>query len=249
MYRVVVIEDVKDEAKDVRTFMFRDDSSPVPGQFYMVWLPEVDEFPMSISHIGELKGFTVKKVGHGTAAMHELGPGDRLWIRGPYGRGFEPMRGRALVVGGGSGMATLGPLIEMLEEPDVVIAARTKEELVFAERFSRARVFFATDDGSAGFHGLATELARKLLEEHEYGMIYTCGPEPMMRGMVELSAEFHVPIQASLERLMKCGIGICDSCSVNGYRVCVDGPVFSKELYEMSELGRRRRGASGRVLR
>ncbi len=249
MYRVVEIEDIVHEAKNVKTFLFRDHTDPEPGQFYMIWLPGVDEFPMSVSHIGEIKGFTVKKVGRGTEVMHTLHVGDRLWIRGPYGRGFKAISGKALVVGGGSGMATLAPLIESLNSPDVIIAARTAEELIFRDRFKNARIHLATDDGTAGFKGLATELAEKLIEENEYDMLYVCGPEMMIRAMVDIARGRNMKIQASLERFMKCGIGLCDSCTINGYRVCIDGPVFSeKELFEMDDLGRRWRAKSGRII-
>ncbi len=247
MYRVVEIERIRQEARNVKTFRFADDSSPLPGQFYMIWIPGVDEFPMSISYTGALKGFTVKKIGRGTSRMHDLEPGDKIWIRGPYGRGFHiDKRRKSLVVGGGSGMATLGPLIEEIKG-DVIIAARTKEELIFTERFSHLNPWIATDDGSAGFKGYATDLARKLVEEREYDIIYACGPEQMIKGLVDLAFERDIDIQVSLERLMKCGIGICDSCSINGYRVCVDGPVFFKEeLKNMDELGKVRRGWSGK---
>ncbi len=247
MYRVAKIENIVDETPTIKTFFLTDDSYPEPGQFYMLWIPGVDEFPMSISYTDKIKGFTVKRIGAGTTAMHSLKEGDKLWLRGPYGHGFKIERGRALVVGGGSGMATLAPLIEKLEEPDVVIAARTKNELLFTDRFNEANVHLATDDGSAGYRGFATELAEKLLQKEDYEIIYTCGPEQMMVGMIELAKRYSVDIQASLERLMKCGIGICDSCSVNGYRVCVDGPVFPRDvLLSMSDLGKYKRDESGR---
>ena len=246
MYRVVKIQKVLDEAKAIKTFLFEDSSEPTPGQFYMVWLPGIDEFPMSISYIGALKGFTVKKIGYGTSKMHELGAGSKLWIRGPYGKGFSHVEGKALVVGGGSGMATLAPLIERLDAPDIVIGARTKEELLFVERFKDLTPYLATDDGSAGFHGYAPQLAERLVNENKYDIIYACGPELMLKPLIELAKQRHIEIQASLERLMKCGIGICDSCSINGYRVCVDGPVFSSQaLFSMSDLGKVRRDASG----
>lgn len=249
MYRVVKIEKIVKEAKDIKTFRFRDSSNPEPGQFYMVWLPGIDEFPMSISYIGDLKGFTVKKIGFGTEKMHELVVGDKLWIRGPYGKGFKVKNGSALVVGGGAGMATLGPLIEQLKIADVVIGAKTKEEIIFKDRFSH-KTYISTDDGSEGYRGYATEIAERLLSEHEYEIIYTCGPEPMLSKMVEIAKKMDIEIQASLERFMKCGIGICDSCSINGYRVCVDGPVFSSNiLFQMDELGRYRREPSGRRVR
>jgi dihydroorotate dehydrogenase electron transfer subunit len=246
MYRVVEIEEIVDETPTIKTFFFEDESKPKPGQFYMIWLPGIDEFPMSISYIGKRKGFTVKRIGAGTNKMHSLREGDKLWIRGPYGRGFEIIDKRALIIGGGSGMATLGPLMDRVNG-DVLIAARTKEELLFTERFERGNTYIATDDGSAGFKGFATELAEILLNKENYDIIYTCGPEIMMRKIIDMALERSIRIQASLERLMKCGIGICDSCTINGYRVCIDGPVFTeKELKEMRDLGRYERDASGR---
>jgi len=245
MYRVVEIDEVVEETPSIKTFFFQDSSNPEPGQFYMVWIPGVDEFPMSISYIGERKGFTVRKVGAGTEAMHALKDGDKLWIRGPYGRGFRRVDGYALIVGGGSGMATLAPLAEV-QDGDIIIAARSMDELLFLDRFSRRNVYAATDDGSYGFKGFATELAERLLEERKYDAIFTCGPEIMMRKIIDMAQSRNIPVQASLERLMKCGIGICDSCSINGYRVCVDGPVFSEELKNMSELGKFHRDRSGR---
>ncbi len=246
MYRVVKIERIKKETPSVKTFFFRDKSSPMPGQFYMLWLPGVDEFPMSISYIGEIKGFTVKKVGAGTSRMHSMHEGDKLWLRGPYGHGFSPMNGKILFVGGGSGMATLAPIIERLPG-DLLIAARSRDELLFMDRFKERKIYVATDDGSLGFKGFAHELLEKILEDTKYDAIYTCGPELMLRKVIDIASSHGIEIQASLERLMKCGIGICDSCSINGYRVCVDGPVFgSHELAEMDELGRYRRDRAGR---
>jgi len=143
-------------------------------------------------------------------------------------------------------MATLGPLIEKVEG-DIIIAARTKDELLFVDRFKDRNVHIATDDGSAGFKGYATELAKEMIEKRDYSIIYTCGPEVMMRKIIDMGIERGIKVQASLERLMKCGIGICDSCSINGYRVCVDGPVFSeKELVKMQDLGRYKRDKAGR---
>jgi len=246
MYRVVEIKEIVDETPTIKTFFFEDNSDPKPGQFYMIWLPGVDEFPMSISYIGKIKGFTVKRIGLGTKKMHSLKEGDKIWIRGPYGRGFEIINKKALIVGGGSGMATLGPLIERVKG-DVIIAARSKEELLFTHRFKGGKIYIATDDGSAGFKGFATDLAKILLEKEEYHIIYTCGPEIMMRKIIDMALERGLKIQASLERLMKCGIGICDSCTINGYRVCIDGPVFSEmDLKNMSDLGKYQRDAAGR---
>lgn len=246
MYRVVEIKEIVDETPTIKTFFFEDNSDPKPGQFYMIWLPGTDEFPMSISYIGKKLGFTVKRIGLGTKKMHSLKEGDKIWIRGPYGRGFEIINGTALIVGGGSGVATLGPLMDRVKG-DVIIAARNKEELLFTNRLQGGRTYLATDDGSAGFKGFATELAEILLEREKYDIIYTCGPEIMMKKIIDMALECGIRVQASLERLMKCGIGICDSCTINGYRVCMDGPVFNEsELKHMEDLGKYQRDASGR---
>ncbi|MFW5898419.1 MAG: hypothetical protein ACOCT7_01035 [Candidatus Saliniplasma sp.] len=80
--------------------------------------------------------------------------------------------------------------------------------------------------------------------------VLTCGPEPMMQRTVKIASGKSIPIQASLERYMKCGLGLCDSCSIDGYQVCRDGPVFyDDELKKMKEFGKFERDKSGRKVR
>ena len=95
--------------------------------------------------------------------------------------------------------------------------------------------------------GLATDAAEQLLEKERFDMIYTCGPEEMMYKMFMLAERYETPIQASLERLMRCAIGICGSCVLGKFRVCKDGPVFSGEqLREVKEeFGQFKRGGTG----
>jgi dihydroorotate dehydrogenase electron transfer subunit len=108
----------------------------------------------------------------------------------------------------------------------------------------------STDDGSFGYHGFASDLAKKILEKERFDQIITCGPEKMMKKILELGLEYKIPVQASLERHMKCGIGICDSCAIDGWHVCKDGPVFdNKKLGKMKDFGRFKRDASGRRVR
>ena len=149
-------------------------------------------------------------------------------------------------------MACLSPLIERARADgvsvDVVLGARTKSEILMHERCAKtgAQIRVTTDDGSEGAKGFATDGARHLLEKGGYDGIYTCGPERMIVGVLEAARTFQVPIQASLERHMKCGIGICDSCAIDGKHVCVDGPVFSgEELMGMTDLGKVKLSPSG----
>jgi dihydroorotate dehydrogenase electron transfer subunit len=89
---------------------------------------------------------------------------------------------------------------------------------------------------------------RALLEREEFDIIYTCGPEKMMRTVFDLAEEWGMYLEASLERLMRCAVGLCGSCVVGRYRVCKDGPVFaSAQLREISsEFGVSKLGFDGR---
>ncbi len=247
------ISEQRSETPSTKTVRFEESMVAVAGQFIMVWVPGVDEYPMSISYHGDRYGFTYQIIGEGTAALGKKSPGETLGIRGPYGKGFAIHGKKLLLVGGGTGMAPLGPFVEDAIEHGakvtVVCGARTKAELLFEDRSrdAGAEVFVSTDDGSKGRKGFASDLARSILEKDRFACVYTCGPEPMVETIVSLAREHSIPVQASLERLMKCGIGICDSCAIDGRHVCRDGPVFNeKELAEFRDLGSARRDACGR---
>jgi dihydroorotate dehydrogenase electron transfer subunit len=100
------------------------------------------------------------------------------------------------------------------------------------ERVARV-VEVATDDGTAGEHGLVTRPVARLLAAERFDIAYTCGPEAMQRAVVQMLSEGGVACQVSLERLMACGIGACLSCVVSTRgglkRACIDGPVFLAE--------------------
>ena len=250
--RVFRVRSQVDETPSIKTVRMDGRLDAIPGQFVMVWVPGVDEFPMSVSYIGEQFGVTYKVLGDGTRALASLGPGDSLGIRGPYGRGFTVKGRRILAVAGGTGMACLSPLIERARADgvsvDVVLGARTKSEILMHERCVKtgAQIHVTTDDGSEGVKGFATDGARSLLDKEAYDGVFTCGPERMMVGVLQASRAFGVPLQASLERHMKCGIGVCDSCAIDGRHICIDGPVFSgEELMTLTELGKVKLGPSG----
>lgn len=250
---IVKVVDVIKETGNIKTIRFKFDSDAKPGQFVMAWIPGIDEIPMSLSHIKILKGITVEKIGEATAALHSLRIGDSIGIRGPYGNYFELKGENLLFIGGGSGMASLAPAIEKAVELNkkviVAVGAKTKNDLLFVNRLKAAgtQVLIATDDGSIGYHGFVTELAKELLTKNSFNWIYTCGPELMMKKIIDLSLVYKIPAQASLERYMKCGIGICDACAIDGMHVCKDGPIFnSAVLSKLQDFGRFTRNASGR---
>jgi len=250
--QVCTITRIVDETDVHKTFFFDVPMKATPGQFVMVWIPGVDEVPMSLSYIGEETGITVERIGEATEALHKMKEGNKVGVRGPYGNGFKISGKKALFVAGGTGIAPLLPLIKTYGgEKYVVLGARTQKLLLFREELEAiAALHISTDDGSLGYGGFATELTARVMEKESFDMVYTCGPEIMMRKMLELCTEKGVPMQASLERYMKCGVGICDSCSINGYRVCKDGPVFDSNLLAtMDEFGRWKRNEAGRKVR
>ena len=260
--RTVKIEKIVDENPRVKTFYFRDKFclKARPGQFLMIWIPGVDEIPLSISGVYSdgLVSVTVAKVGEATKAMHGLKRNNLIGVRGPFGNFFEISGKKVLLIGGGTGMAPLAFLAEKLAENSCettfIIGAKTAEELLLLERVKRAlsgqksKIIVFTEDGSFGLKGMATDPLNNLLREEKYDVIYACGPESMIRKAFLAAEEAGIPFQASLERIMRCGIGICGSCMLGKYRVCRDGPVFdSQRLREvMDELGKYKRNFNGK---
>jgi dihydroorotate dehydrogenase electron transfer subunit len=208
-------------------------------------------------------------VGPATLRMTTLSAGNSVSVIGPLGNGFQMPAGKrmALLVSGGMGA---GPLIHLAKTlatdyPKVeVIAfagAKTRTELPFERptdeisqqlgfslhEFARFGVEsqIATDDGSAGYEGLITDCFSKWLGQRSLSandtIIYSCGPEKMLARMARIAEDKKIDCQVSMERMMACGIGVCQSCAVkckvNGsnetiYKLCCkDGPVFdSREV-------------------
>jgi dihydroorotate dehydrogenase electron transfer subunit len=248
----------------VKTFKFKDRecTNARPGQFLMLWIPSVDEIPLSILDVGEdgTVSVTVKKVGEATEALHRMGVGDIVGVRGPLGNSFTEKKGKILMVGGGTGMAPLWFLVKRLL-PDVerlvfVMGAKTGDELLFMDGLKKMligrnrQLVATTEDGSCGITGLCTQPLEKLLAKERFDMIYTCGPEPMIVKVFELAEAHNVRFEASLERLMRCAIGLCGSCVIGKYRVCRDGPVFSgQQLKEVKiEFGFSKRDFDGKKI-
>lgn len=251
--RITKVLNVVEENPEVKTINFKDDSKALPGQFMMIWIPGVDEVPMSFSYIGDDKGITVKKIGEATKVLHGLSKGEKIGIRGPYGSNFEAQGKKILAIAGGIGIAPLAPFIEMAtkNKKEVVLAfgAKSSNEFLFIKRLENSckELRLATDDGSLGYHGFVSDLADEILKKEDFDEIVTCGPELMMKKIVDLAFQKNIPIMASLERYMKCGVGICDSCAINGFLVCKDGPVFSNNaLSKLKDFGEFRRDGSGR---
>ncbi len=219
------------ESAKVKTFVLEASLEAEPGQFVMVWLPGVNEKPFSLVEADPLT-LTVARVGPFTSEMHRLGIGDRLWFRGPLGRGFDLVGKNLLLVGGGYGVAPLAFLARRARETGcevtALVGAKTKSELILESRFSElgCRVVLTTEDGSAGVQGLTACVADDLLSRGSFDAVYACGPEAMLDRLAEICTAQGVPCQLSMEGYMRCGLGICGSCQKDGLLVCREGPVF-----------------------
>jgi NAD(P)H-flavin reductase len=218
--------------------------TPLPGQFYMLstvarWgdasgRPHLGR-AFSVCRVRERRlDFLLEAIGPGTERLAGAAAGEDMWLVGPLGIGFtEPSRGgRALLVGGGIGIAPLVIWEDALRARGIESAAVLGfRDATYASACDLlvGDVSVATDDGSRGHHGLVTDLLGRAL--HESDTVYACGPAPMLEAVRRVCAEHAVQGQLAMEAGMACGFGACFGCVVRttrGYRrLCVDGPIVA----------------------
>lgn len=267
--RPAIIDRVVDEIPGVKTFYwhFEDPQEEerfrkfLPGQFAQISIYGIGEFPASLppSPTERELFFTIRKVGTCTAALHELGPGDRFGVRGPYGNGFrmDEYAGRNLVfVAGGIGLIPLRSCIvyalhkrDQYKKIQVFYGARTPKDLIFLndlvgwQQSGLLECYVTVDRATEGWKGnvgLVTSLFRLPGVEVavEHSTAFVCGPPVMFRFAIRdlLAMGYHERhIVSTLERYMKCGVGKCGHCCIGVAYVCTDGPVFTYE--QIKELG------------
>ena len=223
-----------------------------PGQFVEVLVEGSREVmlrrPISVHDVDEVRGtlnLLIQIVGNGTRRLAELKEGDKLNVVYPLGHGFSTdiaAGSRALLVGGGAGIAPLLHLAKVLVtngvHPTILLGGRTADLIPVRDEFRPyGELYIATDDGSLGHKGLV--ISHPAFSE-DYDMIYTCGPTPMMKAVASSAAKRGIRCEVSLENMMACGVGACLCCVTDtdhGHRcVCKDGPVFDittmKKWYE-----------------
>ncbi|MHC1598390.1 MAG: dihydroorotate dehydrogenase electron transfer subunit [Candidatus Methanofastidiosia archaeon] len=240
------IAKVIQEIPNVTTLFFDADLGAKPGQFGMFWLPGEGQRPMSFSYSNAI---TVKNIGPFSAKLSALRPGDMISIEGPYGNSFDISGSSAVLIGGGFGIAPLRFVAQECYKKNIAITSllgfKSLEDVFFEKELSKyGDVHIATEDGSCGEKGMITCLFNTV--KHEFDKGYCCGPERMMAAAMEHFGK-HMPLQLSLERYMKCGMGLCGSCEVDGLLVCKDGPVFYQEQLGPS-FGKFKRDKTGRKI-
>jgi dihydroorotate dehydrogenase electron transfer subunit len=215
-----------------------------PGNFAQIRIPGSTPVllrrPFSIHDMDTMAHvltFYIKIVGEGTRALGSMKAGEKLSVIYPLGNSFTVRKGsRTLLVGGGSGIAPLKLLAKRLRESGcrmtLLFGGSSQEDVFYAGGFEEfGPVHLTTEDGSRGEKGLVTE--HRLLKSwmDDLDIIYTCGPEPMMKAVARLATGCGIECEASLENLMACGFGVCLCCTTatpdGNLRVCMEGPVFN----------------------
>ena len=206
------------------------------GKFFFLCLPGAGEKPFAVFSASE-RSIIVRVAGVFTRRLAELEAGSRILVRGPYGAGVPAFTDRTLILtGGGTGTASLLEIAHKLGPGNTqmfLLGARSADQLFDIERFERlGPVRVATDDGSAGFHGLIPELLQPALDEmpaaeRERAVFINCGPQPMVERCFEIQRPLASEdrILGSIEYMTSCGVGICGKCaSPSGALSCIDGP-------------------------
>jgi len=209
-----------------------------PGQFVMIQVPDsrfLLRRPLSIFAVRDDEvTFLIEARGAGSARLTETRAGDILSVQGPLGNGF-PLAGvrRALLIGGGIGVAPLQFLADRLAAAGVGVTAafgfRDARQARLAAAFHIEHLWLATEDGSAGRRGTVIDLAGAI-GAAKNTVLFACGPDAMLAAVQRWAAERSLRGHASLEAHMACGTGSCHGCVVpttSGYqRVCAEGPVL-----------------------
>lgn len=237
----------------------------LPGQFNMLYAGGVGEVPISISgdpSRPDILVHTVRAVGNVSRAICNLPKGAYLGVRGPYGAPWpvEEAKGHdVLIVAGGVGLAPLRPAIYYFlnhrmdyGKVELIYGARTFQDLLFKHElaawrgrydFGVYRTIDAAPETWRGTTGVVTRLIPRARYQTENTVALVCGPEIMMHfALLELQERGFAPehIYISMERNMKCGIGLCGHCQWGPFFVCKDGPVFRydkvKQWFEKREI-------------
>ena len=231
------------------TFRMTFDGDVKPGQFFEISIPKYGEAPISVSGIGDgTVDFTIRRVGKVTNEIFENYVGDRLFIRGPYGNGFdiENYKGKELVVvAGGTGLSPVRGVVDYFAHhtdeavsTTLIAGFKSPKDVLFKDDFTfwkeHIQVIQTVDTAPEGYEGpvgMVTKYIPELKFEKMENTSFICvGPPIMIKFTVMEILKLGVPeknIWISHERKMCCGLGKCGHCKIGSTYICLDGPVFN----------------------
>ena len=257
------IQEIKRETNDVSTYWLSFEDEAIrnkyqfaEGQFNMLYIPGYGEAAISISsdpNTPKNIGHTIRFVGNVTNEINRLRPGDKIGLRGPFGTAWpvENHKGYDFVLAaGGIGLAPLRPAIykiinnrEDYGEVTIIYGARSPKELLYQNEYEEWKehgievitTVDRADDQWQGLVGVVPMQFYRLRLNTEKTLVFSCGPEIMMRFVVFEGLARRIPqekIYLSLERNMKCGQGSCGHCQIGPYFICKEGPVYRFDQLE-----------------
>lgn len=254
MHKIYKIKKIIKETPKAVSIILEGKINYKPGQFIMLWLPGVDEKPFVVSHqsTDEFR-ITIEEKGTFTKKISKIKLGTKVGIRGPYGNGFTP-KDHSIIIAGGLGMAPALSLLKKIKHSTIIQGAKSKEYLLYLGNKeiintlikNKNRIIYCTDDGSYGINSFTTDVLKEVIN-NKVKTVYTVGPEIMIKKIFEICEENKIECQASLERYMRCGFGICGACVCGDQLVCKDGPVFnSDKLRKIKDFGNYAKLKSGK---
>lgn len=266
---LTTIKDVKLQIPGVKLFTLqsKNEFDFSPGQFVEIGLVGFGEAPFALCSSNKEKKYfqvCIRKIGKLTSALHRLKKDDRVFLRGPYGKGFPEIKEKnLLLIAGGLGIIPLRSVIQTriwnlkkseIPKTIVLYGAKKSKELLFKNEYktwqkAKINLYLTLDKPEAkwkGHSGLITNLfdepsiRKELLISDSPFLAFLCGPPIMYRFVLKKLKELEIPeknIYFSLERRIDCGIGVCQHCAIGTKYVCKDGPVFSwQEIKEIPEV-------------
>lgn len=249
---IPILSEIKEVIKHTEieyTFRMAFTGEVKPGQFFEVSIPKYGEAPISVSGIGEdYVDLTIRKVGRVTNEIFNTYVGDKLFLRGPYGNGFdvELYKNKELVVvAGGTGLSPVRGVVDYFaSHPEqtkgftLITGFKSPEDVLFKEDLASweqsATVILTVDQADEGYNGnvgLVTKYVPELkFKDFEKVQVIVVGPPMMMHFTVQAFLKLGLredQIWISQERKMCCGIGKCGHCKIDDTYICLDGPVFN----------------------
>lgn len=215
--------------------VFFDSVNDTAGKFYFLTIPGIGEKPFALFSLQD-RQFVIKDIGRFTHVISNLNKGEKIFIRGPYGKELPFYRDYKIVfVGGGTGISPLYEISKKYSDSNSIsffFGGKNSGDIFGIDKFEKiGSVFIATEDGSIGDKGNVVDLLKKHSFNKSDKLIFiNCGPKPMIEKCHEFEQGIALEenILVSIEYHTSCGVGICGKCSTeSGLLLCVDGPFFT----------------------